>query len=109
MTAEIKKNRYTYYHCTHYRGKCSLPNFREEELADRLGLILKNIHIPDGVLADLSRALQNSAQYSAQELAERLTRLEQQLGAIRRRQNQAYVDKLDGAISPEFWESKSKE
>ena len=32
VTAEIKKNRYTYYHCTGYRGKCELPYFREENL-----------------------------------------------------------------------------
>jgi hypothetical protein len=49
VTAEIKKNRYTYYHCTGYRGKCALPYFREEELGDRLGHILKDIHIPDDV------------------------------------------------------------
>src|SRR6266576_407526 len=32
VTAEIKKNRYTYYHCTGYRGKCELPYFRAENL-----------------------------------------------------------------------------
>src|SRR5262249_6206730 len=32
VTAEIKKNKYTYYRCTGYRGKCDLPYFREDEL-----------------------------------------------------------------------------
>jgi len=44
VTAEIKKSKYVYYHCTGYRGKCQLPYFREEEIGSRLGEILKNIH-----------------------------------------------------------------
>ena len=52
MTAEIKKGRYVYYHCTGYRGKCALPYFREED-GNRLGQILKDIHIPDSVLEQL--------------------------------------------------------
>jgi len=56
VTAELKKNRYTYYHCTGYRGKCELPYIREEELGNRLGQILKDIHIPDDVLAKLENS-----------------------------------------------------
>ena len=32
VTAELKKNKYTYYRCTGYRGKCDLPYFREKSL-----------------------------------------------------------------------------
>ena len=32
VTAELKKGKYAYYHCTRYRGRCELPYFREEEL-----------------------------------------------------------------------------
>src|SRR5262249_28151592 len=49
VTAEIKKLKYIYYHCTGYRGKCALPYMREEDLGVRLDEILKNIHIPDHV------------------------------------------------------------
>ena len=56
-TAEIKKQRYVYYRCTGYRGKCSLPYFREEELGERLVQVLKGNHIPDDVLAQLEKSL----------------------------------------------------
>src|SRR5258706_3667219 len=46
VTAEIKRRRYTYYHCTGYRGKCGLPYIREEVLGDRLGQIPKESHNP---------------------------------------------------------------
>ena len=32
VTSEIKKERYTYYRCKGFRGKCGLPYFREEEI-----------------------------------------------------------------------------
>jgi len=44
VTAEIKKEKYVYYRCTGYRGKCDLPRFREEDIADRLGEPLKGFH-----------------------------------------------------------------
>jgi site-specific DNA recombinase len=57
VTAEIKKGKYTYYRCTQFRGKCELPYMREEELGDRLGRILRDIHIPDNILAQLQESL----------------------------------------------------
>jgi site-specific DNA recombinase len=59
VTGEIKKGRYTYYRCTGYRGKCAHPYFRREELGDRLGQILRDIHIPDAALGQLEQSLLN--------------------------------------------------
>ena len=39
VTAEIQKQKYTYYRCTGYRGKCGLPFIREEELGDRKSVV----------------------------------------------------------------------
>ena len=47
ITAERKKEKYVYYRCTGYRGKCSTPRFTEPEMAEKLGIILKEIQIPD--------------------------------------------------------------
>ena len=57
VTAEIKKQRYTYYHCTGYRGKCALPYIREELLGERLGQILQDIYVPDDVAAQIEQGL----------------------------------------------------
>lgn len=89
MTAEIKKGRYVYYHCTGYRGKCALPYFREEELGNRLGPNLKNIHIPDDVLAQLQQSLlrdKSSAEAHGRSESERLRN---RLVQVRRRIEQA--------------------
>ncbi len=109
VTAEIKKNRYTYYRCSGYRGKCDLPYFREEVLADRLGQILKNIYIPHDVLGQLENSLltDKSRQEEVQKAQER--RLQHRLASVRHRMEQAYLDKLDGKIGEEFWLRKAEE
>ena len=109
VTAEIKKQRYIYYHCTGGRGKCDLPYFREEELSERLGGVLKNIYVPDSVVADIQRSLATADASRADRLRSERARLQQRLAAIRTRMDQAYTDKLDGKITAEFWERKNAE
>ena len=108
VTAELKKNRYTYYHCTGYRGKCALPYMPEKALGARLGQILKDIHIPDDVLAKLGNSLRNDKnQIEGQTRTER-DRLVQRLAQVRGRIERAYSDKLDGKITEKFWQDRSK-
>lgn len=109
VTAELKKNRYTYYRCTGFRGKCELPYFREEELGERLGQILKNIHVPDAVLAQLQESLLNDKSREGEIRKRQAQQFEQQLAKLHRRLDQAYQDKLDNKISEEFWTRKSAE
>ena len=107
ITAEIKKQRYVYYHCTGGRGKCELPYFREEELSERLGGILRDIYVPDSVVADIQRSLATERSSGADRLRSEELRLQQRLSTIRTRMDQAYLDKLDGRITAEFWERKN--
>ena len=109
VTAEMKKGRYTYYRCTGYRGKCDLPYFREEELGDRLGQILRDIYIPDAVLGQLEQSLLNDKGHAEVIRRQQGERLRQRLDTIRHRLDQAYQDKLDGKITPEFWDRKAAE
>jgi site-specific DNA recombinase len=109
VTAEIKKAKYTYYHCTGGRGKCELPYFPEEELGDRLGGVLKNIQIPDPILAQLQNSLLNDEGRTQEITKQQRERNAQRLSQVHRRMDQAYTDKVDGKISEEFWNRKSEE
>ena len=109
VTAEIKKRKYIYYRCTQYRGKCDLPYIREEELGDRLGKILHDIHIPNAVLAQLQESLLNDKGREEEIRTQQSRVFEQRLTTVRRRIDQVYQDKLDGKISEEFWARKSAE
>jgi len=109
VTAEIKKGKYIYYHCTGYRGKCDLPYFREEEIGERLGTLLKNIQVPDDVLTQLRNSLLGDKDREQEACRQKIDRLQQRLTMLRRRLDQAYIDKLDGHITDEFWDAKSAE
>src|ERR1700687_253628 len=109
VTAEIKKNKYTYYRCTGSRGKCDLPYMREEELGEKLGQTLKNIYIPDDVLAQLEKALLADTGHQERSQKQQHERLEQRLGFVRQRFERGYMDKLDGKISEEVWVRKAVE
>ena len=109
ITAELKKGKYVYYRCSGYRGKCATPRFREQEISQKLGEILKSIHIPDAILATLQESLNRDQQSSQGQAASHRAGLEQRLAAVRRRMDQGYQDKQDGKIPEDFWERKMSE
>ena len=109
VTAELKKGKYVYYRCSGYRGKCPLPRFREEQIAEKLGQILKDIHIPDEVTARIERSLDLTQLQQRNRAASERERLEQRLEEVNRRMDQAYTDKLDGKIPENFWQRKTIE
>jgi site-specific DNA recombinase len=104
VTAELKKGKYVYYRCTGYRGKCALPRFREEEISDKLADIMKNIHIPDTVLAQLKHEIEHEAKRIENDSMAKRRALDARLVALRSRMDRAYRDKLDGRIPEDFWE-----
>ena len=109
ITGERKKGKYVYYRCTGYRGKCATPRFTESEMAGKLGDILKDIQIPDEVLASLHESLDRHQNRLRSEGNAQRSVLQQRLSAVRRRMDQAYQDKLDGEIPDELWKRKMAE
>ena len=65
VTAELKKGKYVYYRCSGYRGKCALPRFREQEIAEKLGYILKDVQVPEEVARSIEASLQRVARADA--------------------------------------------
>jgi hypothetical protein len=57
VTGEIQKEKYVYYRCTGHRGKCDLPRFREEDIANRLGQPLKGLQVPPDVVSQIVATL----------------------------------------------------
>jgi site-specific DNA recombinase len=109
VTAEIQKQKYTYYRCTGYRGKCGLPFIREEKLGKRLGQILQDIYVPDDVVAQVMQSLSESQTRTDTAKKQQRQKLGHRLSAVRNRMDEAYSDKLDGVISAEFWQRKTTE
>jgi len=47
---ELKKEKYAYYHCTGYRGKCEEPYSREEALQERFEAALSELVLPTAIV-----------------------------------------------------------
>ncbi len=109
MTAEIKKGRYVYYHCTGHKGKCPEKYVREEELAQQFGEALGKIRFDEEVLEWIITALRESHKDEKKYRDEMIARLQQQYSKIQSRLDAMYEDKLDGVISAEMFKRKSEE
>ena len=49
ITAEIKKEKYVYYHCSGYKGNCNQPYVREEVIDEKIASLLDSFSITDSV------------------------------------------------------------
>lgn len=109
MTAEIKKGKYIYYHCTGHKGKCPEKYVREEEIAKQFGEGLKDIQLDGDVLSWITSALKTGHAEQKQYRDKMITTLQQQYTKIQNRLDQMYIDKLDGNISTQFYDQKRTE
>ena len=106
VTAELKKNKYVYYRCSGYRGKCALPRFREQQISERLGHVLQDVCIPEEVARSIGASLQQVHVQMRNQAAQERARLERELVALYGHMDAAYTDKLDGKITESFWQRK---
>jgi DNA invertase Pin-like site-specific DNA recombinase len=109
VTAEIKKGRYIYYHCTQSRNHCDEIYYREEDLSPQFDALVRSITIPPSIRDWLIKALKESHQDEAAFHREALTRLQTELKKVKNRLDQLYIDKLDGKVLEDFWLEKSRE
>jgi len=109
IVGEIKKQRYIYYHCTGYKGKCGEPYVREEVLEEKFGALLGQLVFDDEVLDWVRDALHDSHVDERREHEEAIKRLRAEYDRLQNRIHAAYVDKLDGAIDAAFYEKMAAE
>ena len=109
MVGEIKKQRYIYYHCTGYKGKCDEPYVREEVLEEKFGALLGRLAFDDEVLDWVRDALHESHADERREHEAAIKRLRAEYDRLQNRIHGAYVDKLDGTIDAAFFEKMSRE
>jgi DNA invertase Pin-like site-specific DNA recombinase len=109
VTTELQKGRYIYYRCSHGRGKCSLPYMREQDVAIRLGEVLKQIYVPEGIASQIVETLATDSDRLAGDRSSVTASIQKHLAAVRTRMDRIYEDKLDGKISDDFWNRKQSE
>ncbi len=109
ITAEQKKGKYVYYHCTNFRGACENTYIRQDRLAELLGDVIKPIHIPDNVAVEIAQALRSTTAEEKQTRESAVRQLDQRRRTVTAKLDRGYEDLLEGRISEEFWGRKSAE
>ena len=106
ITAEIKKGKYVYYHCTFSKGKCGNTYIREDKLAEKLGQIVSNITIDGEILEWTKEALRESHKDEKEYHNRQIQALNEQYKKLQTKIDRVYEDKLEGKISEDFWLEK---
>ena len=109
VTAELKKGRYVYYHCTKSKGPCDEMYYREEDLAPQFDAIVKGITIDPNIQDWLVQALKESHKDETAYNQQTISRLQSELLKLKNRLDQLYLDKVDRKVSEVFWMEKSRE
>lgn len=108
ITAELKKGKYVYYHCTSGRGKCEQPYVREELIDELFAEKLKGMQLDNEAANWIVTALKENSRDEGlyrQTERERLRRLYK---SHQIRLDKAYEDRLDGIIDEKYWTELSK-
>jgi site-specific DNA recombinase len=98
MTAEQKKGKYIYYHCTGHKGKCGEPYIREEEIDRQFGSALRSLEFDEEILQWVRTALQESHKDEQTYHSEQINLLQKEYQRFQFRIDAVYEDKLDGKI-----------
>ena len=109
VTAEIKKDRYIYYHCTFDKGNCGGLYVREEELERQFEGIFNGFRFPEAIVDWIREALRQSHEEKAAFHNRAIEKLTADYAKLQNRLDQIYLDKLDGEIEEAFYRRSVKQ
>lgn len=112
LTAELKKGKYIYYHCTGKRGGTCKKDYVREEKFDKLIMeLITRISkaIPEDIYPKALKAIKEMNHLNVEYSTNSYEQISKKLSTLEKRLNALYEDKVDGRISFEFWEEKNRE
>lgn len=109
LSAQLKKERYVYYHCSGFKGNCGEKYLREEALDREFARALRDIVLPESWMEFLKTELRKGQADAQRFHQESIERLEGECARIQRRLDQMYVDKLDGLIDADTYARNARQ
>ena len=109
LSADRKKGKYVYYHCTGYKGKHVEPYTREEVLDKRFAEVLQELSLDDVTIAWLLDTITVETMKNMEKHKEIIQALEYSVGKEARKLDILYDDRLDGRIDINTYDRKSNE
>ena len=109
LSADRKKGKYTYYHCTGYRGKHGEPYVREEELNRQFAELLDLITIDDEIIEWVMDTIVDETSVNMEKHTELISAIQSEIHKEERKLDLLYDDRLDGRVSTDIYDRKSSE
>ena len=104
LTAELKKGKYIYYHCTGNKGgSCKQDYIREEKIDNAISEVLKLIKIPTEIRKTVYHELKVVHDKKNNYSKEVKNNIQKQITILENRIERAFQDKLDDNITHEQW------
>lgn len=104
ITPEKQKG-HVYYHCTQYNGKHGAAWLREEVITEQLGQVFKSLQLPEEVLQEITEALRTTHESKINFRQQQFDKLNKDHELYVRRIEKIYVDRLDGRITDDEYDS----
>ena len=98
LVGDIKKKKYIYYRCSHFKKKCREPCVREEVLIEQFTAMLERITMTEPMFRWLTNALRESFGDVKRDHDAAVARLQAERERLRERMKQIYVDNMDDKI-----------
>lgn len=109
VTFETKKRKYTYGHCSQYKGKHGAQYLPEQKFTSQFESMLKKIIVPDEVAKTILELINSDkAQRNANKDAQTAI-IKAEIGRYENRLDRLYEDHLDEKIENDLYERKTNE
>jgi len=102
FTAQMKKGRYIYYHCTGNKGKHGDPVTKESEIADAFRKTLQMLELDPEIFQIVKEALIVSGKETNEYRDRALIQLKSELTRTQNRLQDMYLRKLDGDMGTDL-------
>jgi len=107
ITAELKKKRYIYYHCTKRKGSCSQPfNTTEQNLANQLSYGLSRICLNDKTTQKILDDFKEYSKKEETEIYKQYSITEKGISDIEQKLNRLLDAYINGLINPSEYQEK---
>lgn len=110
VTGEIKKGKYTYYHCGKRECEKHSVFVKEADLFSEVEKVFKKLgKLPQHVIDDVIEGLKTASKATTHFHLASMQSLQDEYSRIEKRKSSLYDDKLDGSITRDFYDKKFKE
>ena len=109
ITFETKKQKYTYGHCSQFKGKHNGKYLREKEFTSVYEAMLKKIIVPDDVAQTILDLINADKAESNKNKQAKATTLKAEIARYEHRLGRLYEDHLDDKIPESLYQMKTAE